>query len=122
MKSLLVLSLFLLIAACGSPQPETDPAINISIEDITPSGVNAPNLTAGIDMANQNVCRANMLTAAASITLYKTQHSELPSSVAGYGSCPDGGSYEYLIEGQSWTLKCPANPSHGYIIDGTDSW
>ncbi len=126
MKYLLVFSLFLLIAACGSPQPETDPAINISAEDIAPdtvaSGVNIPNFNAPIDLTKQNVCRTNMQTAAATVTMYQIENSELPHTYDGPLSCPEAGTYEYAVEGNSWTLKCPANPPHGSITDGTTSW
>ncbi len=125
MKYMLVLSLFLLIAACGSPQPETDPAINISAEDIAPgtaSGVNIPNFNAPIDLTKQNVCRTNMQSAAAFIVMYQAQHSELPSVFEEALSCPEAGTYEYSVEGNSWTISCPAHPSHGSITDGTKSW
>lgn len=130
MKYFAVLSLVLLMAGCGNPQPETDPAINIPAEDVNlevpASGVNVPNLTAGIDLANQNACRANMYAVAASITMYQAQHGELPATIeqamGGSPICPDAGAYRYTIDGQNWKLECQAVPSHGFIENGGANW
>ncbi len=123
MKYFTVLFLIVLMAGCGGSQPETDPAINIPADEIL-SGVNAPNLTAGIDLANQNVCRTNMLAISSAISMYQVQHGELPSSLEEVGSsiCPDGGSYRYTVSGQNWTVNCPASPAHGSVSNGTSSW
>lgn len=131
MKYLAVLALIILVAGCGgNSQPETDPAINIPLEqdagEITDSGVNAPNLTAGIDIAEQSACRANMHAIAASIAMYQVEHGALPSTleeVMGVAPvCPDGGNYQLVIEDNSWTVSCSAEPSHGSITDGINSW
>lgn len=124
MKCLLALSLFLLLIGCGGNQPQTDPAINISAEEI--ETVNAPDLTAGIDRANQEVCRTNMQMAASNIVMYQAQNGTLPGSLSEASSvparCPEGGEYIYTVENGSWKLECPANPSHGFIENGTASW
>lgn len=127
MKYYAVLSLVLLVAGCGN-QPETDPAINIPAEEVTPEvappDVNTPNLTAGIDLAKQNACRANMHTIAASITMYQAQHGELPSTLTEVvpATCPEAGAYGYTVDGQNWKLECQAVPSHGFIENGNASW
>ncbi len=124
MKYFAVFSLILLMAGCGGAQPETDPAINIPAEEAMPDA-SAPDLTAGIDLANQNVCRANMYALAASIAMYQSQNGELPATLEEAtvsAACPDAGAYRYVVDGQSWRLECQAEPSHGFIENGNSSW
>ena len=124
MKCLLVSFLFLLLIGCGGNQPGTDPAINISAEELETSS--APDLTAGIDRANQEVCRTNMQMAASNIVIYQAQNGTLPGSMGEASSipvcCPEGGEYTYTVESGNWKLECPAHPSHGFIENGTSSW
>lgn len=127
MKYLFLFSFVLLVVSCGNPQPETDPAINIPVEESATeiiSNIPTPNLMGGINLANQNVCRANMQSLATSIVMHQAQHGELPATLEEVGSaiCPDGGAYRYVVSGQSWTIDCPASPSHGSITDGAGSW
>ncbi|MCD4707858.1 MAG: hypothetical protein K8S62_08980 [Candidatus Sabulitectum sp.] len=129
MKYFAAFSLILLMTGCGGAQPETDPAINIPAGEVTPeedvSDVNVPNLTAGIDLANQSACRANMHAIAASVVMYQAQNGLLPATLAEVGVpaiCPDAGAYRYTVDGQSWTLDCPANPTHGSIANGVSNW
>ena len=122
MKCLLTLSLILL--GCGGNQPETDPAINIPASEI--STANAPDITAGINRANLEVCRTNMQLAATNIAMYQAQNGTLPESMEEASStavrCPDCGDYNYSTENGSWKLECPAEPSHGFIENGTPGW
>ncbi len=130
MKYFAFLVLAVLVTGCGgNSQPETDPAINspsgeTALEN-TPSGFTTTNLTGGINRANQEVCRTNMLTAAASISMYQAQYGSPPETLAEAGVhavCPEAGTFRYTVDGQSWALDCPANPSHGSIRDGVSSW
>ena len=124
MKWFAVSTIAMLIFACGSPQPETDPAINIPGDAI--DAIATPNLTAGVDLAEQSACRANMQTASTSIIMVQAQSGSLPQTLGEALSvpisCPDGGSYTFTVEGDSWRLECPANQSHGHIVDGLSSW
>jgi hypothetical protein len=124
MKCLLASFLFLFLIGCGGKQPETDPSINIPAEEV--ETVNAPDLTAGIDRANQEVCRTNMQMAASNILMFQAQNAVLPESMGEASSvpvqCPEGGEYIYTVENGSWKIECPANPSHGFIENGTASW
>lgn len=124
MKYLILFSLILLIASCGNSQPETDPAINIPVGETVAPALHTPNLMGGINLADQNICRTNMQSHATSIVMYQAQHGELPATIEEIGSatCPDGGEYRYAVNGQSWTIDCPASPSHGSITDGACSW
>ncbi len=123
-----VLALAFLVIGCGNPQPETDPAINIPageiILDDTTATTNAPSLTRGINLANQNVCRANMQAASAAVTMYQAQNSELPASIeeVAFAVCPEAGSYNYTVNGSSWKVECPCEPSHGFVENGNASW
>ncbi|MCK5785762.1 MAG: hypothetical protein KAH54_04280 [Candidatus Sabulitectum sp.] len=123
MKITAFLFLVVLAAGCGSQQPETDPAINISATDVI-AEVAVAHLTSGIDLANQNVCRANLLTISASIAMYQAQNGELPATLGEVGStiCPEAGAYKYVVDGQNWTVSCPATPSHGSVESGASSW
>ncbi len=124
MKWFTVAASIMLFAGCGSPQPETDPAINIPGDAI--QAIATPDLTSGIDLAEQNACRANMQTVSASITMVQAQTGTVPATLEEAlsvpVSCPEGGSYTYTVEGDSWRLECPAHPSHGYIESGRASW
>ena len=123
MKWFAVLASALLLFACGSPQPETDPAINIPGDAI--QAIATPDLTSGINLAEQNACRANMQTASASITMVQAQTGAVPATLGealNVPICPDGGSYIYTVEGDSWRLECPSHPSHGFIESGRASW
>lgn len=124
MKLLLPALLLVFLLGCGNNQPETDPAINIPASAIETAG--APDLTAGIDLANQEVCRVNMQTASSNIVMYQAQNGTLPGSLGEASSipaaCPGGGVLEYTAEGSSWRIECPANPSHGFIENGVRSW
>lgn len=124
MKCLLASILFLFLLGCGGNQPDTDPAINISAEEVETA--NAPDLTAGIDRANQEVCRANMQIAASNVVMYQAQNGTLPESMDEASSvpvqCPEGGEYIYTVENGSWKIECPASASHGFIENGTSSW
>ncbi len=127
MKHLFLFSFVLLFVSCGNPQPDTDPAINIPVEESAAeiiSDIPTPNLTGGINLANQNVCRVNMQSHATSIVIYQAQHGEFPATIEEIGSaiCPDGGAYRYVLNGQSWTIDCPSSPSHGSITNGACSW
>jgi hypothetical protein len=128
MKYFVFFVLTVLIAGCGGNQPDTDPAINLPGEtamENTPSGLHAPNFTGGIDRANQEVCRTNMLIASASISMYQVQHETLPETLAEagiYATCPEAGAFRYTVDGQNWTLECPADPSHGSLQNGVSSW
>lgn len=125
MKYLVVLAFVLFWAGCGGSQPETDPAINIPVEEEAIGEVNVPDLNAPINLANENVCHVNMQTAATSIVMYQAQHGNIPATLAEAGAvsvCPEGGSYIYTVEGQSWKLECAATPSHGFIENGSSSW
>ncbi len=123
MKYFIIPLLIVLMSGCGSSQPETDPAINIPVDEVI-SGIAVPDLGAGIDLADQNVCRVNMLAVSTSITMYQVQHGELPSSLEeiSRSGCPDAGAYRYTLTGQSWKLECLAVPSHGFIENGNTSW
>lgn len=114
--------LLILLVGCGN-QPETDPAINIPADEVRGS---APDLTAGIDRANQEVCRANMQTAASSIAMYFAQNGELPATLEEATGvpmfCPDGGEYTFTAEDGSWRVECPGEPSHGAVEDGIPIW
>ncbi|OPX31493.1 MAG: hypothetical protein B1H09_02775 [Gemmatimonadaceae bacterium 4484_173] len=129
MKYFVFFVLAVLVAGCGGNQPDTDPAINLpsgeTAMENTPSGLNAPNITGGINRANQEVCRTNMLTASASISMYQAQHGTLPETLAEagiYAICPEAGEFRYNVDGQNWTLECPADPSHGSVHNGVSSW
>lgn len=122
MKYLMILCLAVLLAGCGE-KPAAEPENDVSAEDV--QTVNAPNLTAGIDMANQEVCRTNMLTASSSIVMFQAQTGNLPSSLEEAGismSCPEHGRYIFTVEGNGWRLECPGTPSHGCIENGQVSW
>ncbi len=122
MKHLSAFFAVILLAGCGN-QPETDPAINIPASEVEPAG--APDITAGIDRANLEVCRANMQTAGASILMYQASNGSLPSTLeeAGVSAvCPEGGRYEYTMENGAWRLECPCEPSHGTMENGTPDW
>jgi len=124
MKYLILFSFVLIVAGCGgNSQPETDPAINIPVDEVI-SGIAVPDLGAGIDLADQNVCRVNMLAVSTSITMYQVQHGEFPSSLEeiSRSGCPDAGAYGYTLTGQSWKLECLSVPSHGFIENGNTSW
>lgn len=111
--------LLFLFAGCGQ-QPETDPAINIPS-----STVNTPDITSGIETANENVCRANMQTVAAGIMMYQAENGSLPEDLDQLSVpavCPDGGKYLYTVEGSVWQLSCPADPCHGSMVNGTPDW
>jgi hypothetical protein len=124
MKCLTAFVLFVFLCGCGGNRPETDPAINISASEVRSGSV--PDLTAGIDRANQEVCRANMQIASSSITLYQAQHGILPGSMSEASSvpvrCPEGGEYIYTVENGSWKLECPESPSHGFVENGIPGW
>lgn len=115
--------LIMLVLACGE-KPETDPAINIPGDAI--QAIATPDLTSGINLAEQNACRVNMQTASASIAMVQAQTGEIPQTLGEALSipisCSEGGSYTYTVEGDSWKLECPAHPSHGCIEDGRASW
>ena len=122
MKYLFTLAAVVLLAGCGN-QPETDPAINIPASEIETAS--APDLTAGIDRASLEVCRANMQTAGASILMYQASSGSLPSTLeeAGVSAvCPEGGRYRYTVDGSVWRLECPCEPSHGAMENGTPDW
>ena len=132
MKYLFTAILILFLTGCGA-QPETDPAINISSDFIdaaeeeieSGNGVNAPDLNAPINLANQNICRTNMQTAAGMITMYMAQHNQPPETFEESGanvSCPEGFAYDYSTDGNRWTIECKAHPSHGSITDGIPNW
>jgi len=128
MKYFAFLLLAVAVSGCGGNQPDTDPAINIPVEtamENTSSGLNVSNITGGINRANQEVCRTNMLTVSASISMYQAQHGTLPETLAEagiYATCPEAGAFRYSVEGQNWTLDCSANPSHGSMRNGVSSW
>ena len=125
MKYIILFSLVLLTASCGNSQPDTDPAINIPVDDPVQNAF-VPDLTAGIDLADQNVCRTNMQVAASAIAIYQAQYGELPATLeetsSGSVVCPHGGRFLYAVEGQSWTVTCPADIPHGSITDGACDW
>jgi len=128
MKYFAFLLLAVVVAGCGGNQPDTNPAINIPGEtalENASSGLNVHNLTGGINRVNQEVCRTNMLAASASISMYQAQHGTLPETLAEagiYAACPEAGAFRYTVDGQNWTLDCPANPSHGSVSNGASSW
>lgn len=124
MKCLLASVFALLLFSCGGNQPETDPAINIPSTEVG-SG-NTIDITAGIDRADQEVCRVNMQTAATAIVVYQAQNGTLPESLGQLSGiparCPDGQEYVYTVENGSWKLECPAAQPHGCIENGSASW
>jgi hypothetical protein len=125
MKFYAVLSVLVLLTGCGGgPEPETDPAINIPAGEII-DGIRTPDLTAGIDRANEEVCRVNMQTAAGCVVLYQAQSGLLPATLTEAGVsavCPDAGQYRYTPNGSNWKLECPATPSHGFVENSDPSW
>jgi hypothetical protein len=128
MKYFVLFSVAVLVVGCGGNQPDTDPAISLPVEtamETASSGLGVPNLTGGINMANQEVCRTNMLTASASITMYIAQHGTPPETLdeAGvHANCPEASAFRYTVDGQNWSLECQADLSHGSVRNGVISW
>jgi hypothetical protein len=89
------------------------------------------------EAAMEASCRSNLSTLATALAMYRAREGVYPDSLQqlnGMGgissstpfhdlACPSCGErYEYGVEGDGFTLACPAEEPHGEVIDGAFNW
>ena len=90
------------------------------------------HISAGVNLAERNSCRTQMMTLATSMEMYSAMHGNYPQNLEDLRevggtviTCP-GLHVQYMLNiteiGNGYTLKCPDVPTHGSITDGNPDW
>jgi len=121
-----IVTLLIITTGCGESEEireEVEQAVSSS------DGI---HISAGVNLAERNACRTQMMTLATSMEMYMAMHGNYPQNLEDLRevggtviTCP-GLHVQYILNtteaGNGYTLKCPDVPSHGSITDGDPGW
>ena len=113
-------------SGCGESEE-----IREEVEQAASSGEGI-HISAGVNLAERNSCRTNMMTLATSMEMYMAMHGNYPENLEDLSevggtviNCP-GLQVKYMLNitegGNGYTLECPDVPSHGSVTDGNPDW
>ena len=113
-------------SGCGESEE-----IREEVEQAASSGESI-HISAGVNLAERNSCRTNMMTLATSMEMYMVMHDSYPENLEDLSevggtviNCP-GLQVKYMLNitegGNGYTLECPDVPSHGSVTDGNPDW